>query len=200
MTAVFNRSPEYQVAEIFLQRWSPRAFNGEAIDENTLFSLFEAARWAPSASNSQPWRFIYARRDSEHWPRFLGLLNEKNRLWAANAAALVVLVSKTTQVRRGATEASPLRNHALDAGAAWASLAFQAEHLGWRTHAIGGFDRSRAVEELGIPDGYHVNVAIAIGRQAASETLPEEQRAREQPNGRRPLREIVTEGQFTFTD
>lgn len=199
MTAALNvRTPDHDISELFLKRWSPRAFSGEVLERATLFSFFEAARWAPSANNSQPWRFIYALRDSEHWPLFLGLLNDNNQRWAANASALVVLVSKTTHVRKGADEATPLRSHALDAGAAWASLAFQAEHAGWRTHAIGGFDRSRAVEALGIPEGYHVNVAIAIGKQAERSSLPDDLQGREQPNERKPLRDIVAEGRFNF--
>ena len=198
--SVAAREAEHPVQDFFLQRWSPRSFSGETLDKATLFSFFEAARWTPSANNSQPWRFIYALRDSEHWATLFDLLNENNQRWAANASALVVLVSKTTHVRKGNTEATPLRSHALDAGAAWASLAFQAEFSGWRTHAIGGFDRGRAVEVLGIPEGYHVNVAIAIGRQAALTALPEDLQAREQPSARKPLRELIAEGRFHFAE
>ena len=102
------RNAHFAIDPIFIDRWSPRAFTGEAIDEGTLFTLFEAARWAPSANNSQPWRFIYALKDSASWPGFFGLLHENNQRWAVNASVLVVLVSKTTHVRNGDTEPSPL--------------------------------------------------------------------------------------------
>lgn len=194
------RIPDHQVHEVFLQRWSPRAFTGEVIDDATLFSFFEAARWSPSANNSQPWRFIYSKNGSASWDGLYALLNEGNQRWASKASALIVLVSKTTHLRNGEGEPSPLRNHAFDAGAAWASLALQAEHDGWRTHAIGGFDREKAREVLGVPEGFHVNVAIAIGRQADIATLSPELQAREKPNQRRPVSELVAEGRFAFAD
>jgi len=97
------RQSEYNVNEIFLNRWSPRAMSGEEIDEKTLFQLFEAARWAPSSNNNQPWRFIYARRNTSHWEAFFNLLEEGNKNWADNAAALIVVISKprstTTSMR-----------------------------------------------------------------------------------------------------
>lgn len=194
------RHSEYDIDNQFLNRWSPRAFTGEAIDRKTLFSLFEAARWAPSANNSQPWRFVYALNGSEHWSNLFSLLNEYNQRWAAKASALVVLVSRTTHTRPGDTEPSPLRSHSFDAGAAWASLSFQATRAGWHTHAIGGFDRDKAREVLGVPEGYSVEVAIAIGRQGDRNTLPADLQEREQPNQRKPLDTLVAEGHFVFAD
>ena len=98
------RVADYAIHPQFTDRWSPRAFTGESIPEETLLSFFEAARWAPSAYNSQPWRFLYARRDTPNWERFLGLLNEFNRGWAQHASALVIVISKTTFAVPGATE------------------------------------------------------------------------------------------------
>lgn len=195
-----SRIPDHDIHPIFLQRWSPRAFSSDAIDEATLFRLFEAARWAPSGNNSQPWRFIYATRDTEQWPLFTELLNEKNRLWASKAAALIVLVSKTTNLRKGASEPTPLRNHSLDAGAAWANLALQAEFLGWKTHAIGGFDREKARELLKVPAGYQVELAIALGKQGDIAQLDAEFHEREKPNSRNPISSFVAEGAFHFSD
>ena len=192
------RIADHDIDPLFINRWSPRAFTGETIPENELFRLFEAARWAPSANNSQPWRFIYARRNEGRWTYLLSLLNPGNQVWAENASALVVLVSRTHHQRPGESETSPLRTHALDAGAAWASLAFQAELSGWRTHAIGGFNRTAAPGVLGIPDGYSVDIVIAIGRQSDSTTLSPELQAREKPNARKPLAELVAEGRFAF--
>jgi nitroreductase len=195
-----RRNPEFAIDPIFVNRWSPRAFTGEAIDETTLFTLFEAARWAPSASNSQPWRFVYALKDSHHWPAFLSLLSGSNQRWAANASVLVVLVSKTTQMRQGDIEASPLRSHSFDSGAAWAHLSLQALHSGWRTHAIGGFNRDKAREVLGVPEGYSVEVAIAVGRQAERDSLPLDMKEREHPNQRKPVGQFVAEGRFAFQE
>ncbi|MCY1335572.1 malonic semialdehyde reductase RutE [compost metagenome] len=192
------RSADHAIAPLFLDRRSPRAFRAATIDDDLLLRLFEAARWAPSANNAQPWRFIYAKQGSASWPRLFGLLNEKNQAWAARASALVVLLSRTIHLRAGASEATPLRSHSLDAGAAWASLAFQAEHLGWQTHAIGGFDRERARSALGIPEDYRIEVAIAIGKRADPASLSPEQLERERPTQRRPLRELVAEGRFAF--
>src|SRR5690606_36432816 len=107
MSTQFSRAPEHPVADLFIKRWSPRAFSGAPLDRTSVFSLFEAARWAPSANNAQPRRFIYSLRDSPTWPSFLNLLNDKNRQWAANASALVVLISKTTYRRKGASSRIP---------------------------------------------------------------------------------------------
>ncbi len=194
------RISDHDIHPIFIQRWSPRAFSNESIDEATLFRVFEAARWAPSGNNSQPWRFIYATRESEQWPLFTELLNEKNRLWASKAAALIILVSKTTNLRKGDSQPTPLRNHSLDAGAAWANLALQAEFLGWKTHAIGGFDREKAREQLGVPAGYQVELAIALGKQGDISQLEAEFHEREKPNSRHKVNSFVAEGSFHFVD
>jgi len=113
------RKPENNVHELFINRWSPRAMSGEEIDEATLKTLLEAARWAPSANNNQPWRFIYARRNTSHWETFFNLLAEGNQIWAKNAAALIVVVSKTTF-----DSGKPARTHSYDAGAALGQFGF----------------------------------------------------------------------------
>jgi nitroreductase len=196
MTQANSRTADYPIDPLFLERWSPRAFTGEAISERELLTLLEAARWAPSSYNSQPWRFLYARRDTEPWPRFLGLLNEYNQSWAKNAAALLILVSKTTLLPRGADKEVPSYTHSLDAGAAWANLALQATRSGWAAHGMAGFDVSRTAAELGVPADYRVEAAIAIGRPGDKSTLPEPLRAREQPSDRLPLSQLVSEGKF----
>src|SRR5215470_19716615 len=136
MTMANSRAADHPIDPLFLQRWSPRAFTAEPISERELFTLFEAARWAPSCFNSQPWRFLYARRGTEHWPRFLGLLSAYNQSWAKNAAALLILVSKTTMLPRGADKEVPSPTHSLDAGAAWANVALQAVRSGWAAHGM----------------------------------------------------------------
>jgi nitroreductase len=181
---------------MFLERWSPRAFTGTPISEYDLLTILDAARWAPSSYNSQPWRFIYARRDTEHWPKLFGLLNEYNRSWAHTASALVIVISKTTLLPRGADKEIPSWSHSFDAGAAWGSLALQAARSGWAAHGMVGFDRERAVAELGVPDGYRVEAAIAIGKQGDKSILPESLAAREAPSDRLPLSQLAGEGSF----
>jgi nitroreductase len=196
MTTANSRTAHHPIDPLFLERWSPRAFTGEPISMAQLLTLFEAARWAPSCFNAQPWRFIWAQRDTEHWPRFLSLLSAYNQSWAKNAAALVVLVSKTTILPRGADKEVPSLTHSLDAGAAWENLALQATRSGWATHGMVDFDMPRAATELGVPPDYRVEAAIAIGRRGDKSVLPEALQAREQPSDRLPLAQIVSEGRF----
>ena len=115
--SVTSRAPTYPVAPQFIERWSPRAFTGESIPEATLLGFIEAARWAPSAYNSQPWRFLYARRDSADWQRYLDLLIDFNRGWAQHASALLLIVSKTTFVPPGKSEEQPAPSHTFGPGA-----------------------------------------------------------------------------------
>ncbi|MGH7802401.1 MAG: nitroreductase family protein, partial [Thermodesulfobacteriota bacterium] len=134
------RKPEYPVDEIFLKRWSPRAMSGEEISEDELMSLFEAARWAPSSYNNQPWRFLYARRNTKNWELFFNLMTEGNKIWAKKAAALIVIASKKTFDYNG----SPSRTHSFDAGAAWQNLALQGSLQGLVVHGMQGFDYDKA--------------------------------------------------------
>jgi nitroreductase len=196
MTQANSRAADHPIDPLFLERWSPRAFTDAPISERDLLTLLEAARWAPSSFNSQPWRFLYARRHSQHWPRFLGLLSEYNQSWAKNAAALVILVSKTMLLPRGAETEVASYTHSLDAGAAWANLALQATRSGWAAHGMAGFDVPRTAVELGVPPDYRVEAAIAIGRPGDKSILPEPLRAREQPSDRLPLSQLAWEGGF----
>ncbi len=196
MTAANTRTSEHPIDPLFLERWSPRAFTGEAIDPGELSTILEAARWAPSSYNSQPWRFLYARRDTEHWGRFLGLLAPFNQGWAKDAAALVVLVSNPMMRPPGSDKEVPSHSHSLDAGAASGFLALQAVRLGWHAHGMVGFDMERAFSELSVPVGFRVEAAYAIGRKGDPAKLPEPLRAREQPNDRLPLDQLAFEGGF----
>lgn len=182
----------------FLERWSPRAFTGESIPEATLLGFIEAARWAPSAYNSQPWRFLYARRESADWQRYLSLLIEFNRGWAQHASALLVIVSKTSFVPPGKSEAQPAPSHAFDTGAAWGFFALQAHLAGWHTHAMTGFDKELARRELKIPEGYEVHAMVAVGKRGDAASLPEALQARETPSPRLALEAIAAEGDFSL--
>jgi nitroreductase len=190
------RVSAYAINPLFLQRWSPRAFTDESIPETDLMTLFEAARWAPSSFNAQPWRFLYARRDTQEWSAFLSLLVEFNQSWASKAAALVYVISKQTTIAPGASVETTSYTHSFDAGAAWASLALQATNSGWAAHGMVGFDKERAAAELKVPDAYRVEAAIAIGRPGDKSLLPERLQAREVPSDRLPLDQIVFRGGF----
>jgi nitroreductase len=197
MTEANPRSADHPIETLFLDRWSPRAFTGEGISESELRTFFEAARWAPSAYNSQPWRFVYARRDNAYFDKLLGLLVPFNQSWAKTASALVFVVSAKTFVAPGKTEATPSYSHSFDAGAAWAALALQATASGWYTHAMAGFDHEAAYAALNIPAAeYRIEAAVAIGKRAPKEQLPEALQARETPSPRKPVSEFVFEGGF----
>ena len=187
------------ITPLLADRWSPHAFDKtHVISEDQVQLLLEAARWAPSAFNAQPWRFLYARRDTPNWPRYLALLNPANRSWAQQAAALVLVISNTRFLAPCSNQEIPLASHSFDTGAAWAHLSLQASLSGWHTHAMSGLDRERACQELGIPEGYVLEVAVAIGKLGDKASLPEALQAREAPSPRRALSELVGEGDFAF--
>lgn len=196
MNAIMPRSSEHAIDPDMLARWSPRSFASDsAMPEADLMTILEAARWAPSAFNAQPWHFIYARRDSAAFAGLVDLLAPFNRDWAQHAAALVFIASQT-QRANSKGELSPSRSHAFDAGAAWGMLALQATKLGWHAHGMAGLDHDKAMEMLGLPDGWRIEIAVAIGRKGEVTSLPEVLQAREIPSQRRPLNEIASEGKF----
>lgn len=187
-----KRVPEFQVSEVFPNRWSRRAMSGEAITEEELMTLFEAAKWAPSSYNSQPWRFLYSMRTGEHWDLFLNLLIEFNQTWARNASALLVVLSKKTFEHNG----QPAQTHSFDAGAAWQNLALQGSFLGLVVHAMQGFDYDAAREVLKVPNDFQVEAMIAVGRPGNAADLPLSLRKRENPSSRKAVAEFAFEGHF----
>jgi nitroreductase len=196
MTSHTPRTATHPIDPLFLQRWSPRAFDGSKLSDTELFTILEAARWAPSSFNHQPWRFIYAHRDSADWERFVGLLMPFNAMWARHAAVLLFILSDTMIQLPRATAQSVSHSHSFDAGAAWAFMALQATRMGIATHGMSGVDFDRARKELSVPASFKIEAAIAIGRAADKSKLPPEMQAREAPNGRRHLTEFVMEGRF----
>ena len=196
MTTANPRTADYPIDPMFLQRWSPRAFTGEPISETDLLTMLEAGRWATSSYNSQPWRFLYARRDTPHWDRFLNLLAPFNQGWAKDASALMVLVSNSLMRPPGADKDVPSHSHSLDAGAASSYFALQATRMGWFVHGMVGFDMERAFAELNVPQGYRVEAAYAVGKQGDKSKLPEALQAREYPSPRIPLAQLAFEGGF----
>jgi nitroreductase len=168
--------------------------SGEPIDQQTLWTLFEAARWAPSTYNEQEWRFLYAHRDTENWPLFFDLLMEANQLWCSQASVLVVVASHKFFERNG----KPNPVHTFDVGAAFQNLSLQGTIMNLVVHGMAGFHRSMARTKLGIPDEYEVEAMIAIGRPGDPGGLPEALQQREFPTPRKPVSEFVCEGRFEF--
>ena len=186
------RKPDYDIEPILFHRWSPRAMSGEEISEQELMILFEAARWAPSSYNAQPWRFLYARRGTANWDRFFDVMIEFNQGWTKHAAVLMVVVSRKTFESND--QAAP--THSFDAGAAWQNLALQGSTMGLVVHGMQGFDYEKARAVLNIPEHFQVDAMIAVGKPGKREDLPEDLQEREQPSDRKPVAEIVIAGGF----
>jgi nitroreductase len=163
-------------------------------------TLFEAARWAPSAANRQPWRFLYGHIGSHSFRVILEGLVESNQTWAGKASALIVVLSKRTTVAVGGSEPKPNAWHSFDAGAAWASLAFQAHLLGWAAHAMGGFNAAKLRHAMTIPDEVAIEAVVAVGKQSDKAGLPRSLEEREHPSDRLPLSRIVSQGSYNFLD
>ncbi|TWB28349.1 nitroreductase family protein [Nitrospirillum bahiense] len=195
-TDVPQRTADHPIDPDILARWSPRAFDGSTLDDATLATLFEAARWAPSAFNAQPWRFVYAHRGTPEWEALLSALVPRNAAWVQHASVLLFVLSDTLFLAPGQTDPVPATTNSFDAGAAWALLALQAQKLGLHTHAMAGFDRARATEVTGAGDRFRIEAAVAIGRKGDPATLPEPLRAREFPSPRRPLAETAYRGRL----
>ena len=187
------RKADHKIERFLIDRWSPRAMSGEEISEEELMRLFEAARWAPSSFNAQQWRALYARRGTKHWQAFFDLLVDANKMWAKNAAVLVVFISRKNFDHND----EPSVTHSYDCGAAWENFALQGFHQDLVVHGMQGFDYDRARTELLIPDEFQVEAMAAVGKPGPKESLPEKLLARETPNDRRKLSESVFEGSFT---
>lgn len=197
MTEINNRKADHPIDPVFLERWAARSFPGEPMPESDLLTMFEAARWAQSASNHQPWRFSYAMRNDANWEQYLDFLVEGNRAWVVNASALVIVASKLHTMPKDGSEPRPNRTHSLDAGAAMQTFTLQATMLGYIAHPMAGIHADKISAELGIPESeYLVEAAIAVGRLAPKEMLSERFRGREVQSQRKPLSEIVFKGEF----
>jgi nitroreductase len=180
------------VEPVFTGRWSPRAMTGEALSFNEVAPLFEAARWAPSSMNAQPWRFVYALKDDSYWDDFFELLVDANKGWAKDAGALVIVVSR----RLFEFNEKESVTHSFDAGAAWMSLALQAKFSGLVAHGMGGFDYEQARKTLALPEEFQVEAMVALGKPGRVEDLAEGYRERENPSQRKPLDDIVFNGKL----
>ena len=188
------RTADPRVVPLIVERWSPRAFDASPMPIDDLNVMLEAAALAPSAFNYQPWRFLYSVHGDAHWDTFVSLLMPFNAAWASKAGVLLIIVSDT--LMRTGGEARPNHSHSFDAGAAWAMLALQATALGYHAHGMTGIDQAKIRSELGIPDDFRIEAAVAIGRKDDPASLPEALRAREAPSGRHPVTEFAVAGRF----
>jgi len=191
-----ERHSTYPIDQIFLDRWSPRAFDSATMPISDLLTILEAARWAPSAYNIQPWRFLYSLRDDAYWQRYLSLLDEFNEDWARHASALIFVLSDTVMPGNESRKDKPSHYHSFDTGAAWAQLALQATSLGYHTHAMAGLHFEKSRKSLVIPKRYQVEIAIAIGKRTDQSMLPAELQEIERPSQRNPIDEIAFAGLF----
>ena len=185
----------HPIHEILQHRWSPRVFDPQArLSEEALRSLLEAARWAPSSYNEQPWAFIVAGHDEpENHARLLSLLSEGNQQWAHAASVLLVALAKKRFEKTG--RPNPHARH--DLGQALAHLTFEATSRGIVVHQMAGFDQERATGDLGVPEGWEPVTAVAIGYPGNLSKAPEDLAERDRgPRQRRPQPEFVFRGGF----
>jgi nitroreductase len=185
-----NRDPAAEVSELFHRRWSPRSFRKTEISLDVQETIFDAARWAPSCFNEQPWLIVTSTGESD-FQLFLNLLVEKNRLWAVNAGILGFVFARKTFSRNG----SHNRWAAFDSGAAWMSIALQASLLGLYAHGMGGIKEDEVYGVLGVSEvEYEVMCGFAVGVIDRPGMLAEEFTAMEVPSARKPLAGIWQQG------
>lgn len=194
LAATDYRTADAPILDIILHRWSPRAMSGEKLTAGERRSLFEAARWAPSCFNSQPWRFLYAETDSDDWATYFELLADGNKRWAERAAMLIVLCARTRLEHNDAATDT----FGFDVGAAWQNLALQGTSMGLVVHGMRGFDKNAAREVLEIPELFSIEAMIAVGRPGEISELPESNQAKEMPSGRKSIDEFSAAGKFRF--
>jgi nitroreductase len=186
----------FPVHDLIRDRWSPRAFANKPVEPAVLASLFEAARWAPSSNNEQPWAYLVATKDdSENFAKMLTVLVEFNAAWAKEAHVLVIAVSHLNFQNGKAN-----RNAFYDTGAATALLSVEATARGLAVHQMAGFDPAKAKQVFEIPEDWDPIAAITIGYPGDPSSLPEKLRDREvAPRTRKPLSEFVMSGRWGHT-
>jgi len=185
------RTPAHPVDPLFPRRWSPRAMSGAPVSREAILTLLEAARWAPSSGNGQPWRMVWALRGTPAFDALLAALVPGNQEWAHAAGALLVVATATVR-----EDGKPAGSAQFDAGAAWMALALQGTLSGLAVHAMGGFERAKAVAAAGLPPGVEPQAVVAVGHPGRPEDLPPKLREREAPNDRRPVEAWAFEGRW----
>jgi len=188
---------DFPVHELIRERWSPRAFADKPVPQDVLRSIFEAARWAPSSNNEQPWAYIVATKEhKENFEKMLSVLVEFNAGWAKSASVVALAVARLTFAKNN----TPNRNAQYDTGAASALLSMEATAHGLAVHQMAGFDPEKARQVFGIPPGWEPIAALAIGYQGDPASLSPPLKDREiAPRTRKPIAEFVMAGQWGHT-
>lgn len=186
-----TRIAQHPIEPSFVARWSPRAMSGQAVGRGEILRLLEAARWAPSGGNRQPWRFVFAHRDTPAFDAMFATLNDGNKVWNVKAGALIAVLSRTHN-----DAGQPMKSHSFDAGAAWMSIALQGCAMGLVVHAMGGLDKQEAGRVMELPDDVVIECFVCVGHPGPVEDLPEHLQAREKPSDRLPLESLAFEARW----
>ena len=187
-----SREASATVEPMFIERWSSRSFSDVPLTDEQIASLFEAAHWAPSSGNRQPWVFVYA-TDGRDRERFNSVLKEGNARWAPKAAMLVLVFA-----RKVTEDGTNIRTAQFDTGAAWMSLALQANSMGLNTRGMAGIDRDAAYDAAGVPrDTFESICAIAVGTRGTDNDLHPRIVEQNFANSRKPVGEVAFKGRFS---
>lgn len=181
-----ERQYNYDIMPEIKERWSMRAFSEEKIDKDDIMAIIEAARYAPSCFNEQPWRFIIA-DDGESLEKMRGVLVEANQAWANTAPVLIAILSKKTFGYNGKDNFWNM----FDTGTAWGYLSLEAQRRGLATHAMGGFKKAALRETFNVSDDYEIICVVALGKPGEKENLPDNLKAREKPDTRKDTKELL---------
>lgn len=181
-----ERTFKYEIMPEIKSRWSPRAFSNEKISKDDIMALIEAARYAPSCFNEQPWRFIVA-DNHETLTKIRSILAPSNQIWADKAPVLIIILSKKTFDRNGKDNYWNM----FDAGTAWGYMSLEAQRRGLITHAMGGFSKDKTREAFEITDDYNIITVVAVGKYGNKENLTEELQDREHPETRMEIEELL---------
>ncbi len=188
------RKPDKKIEDLFWHRFSPRALSGEPLSEEVVQTVLEAARFAPSAFNEQPWRFIYSLKDDKAWQEILECLVDFNQSWAKKSGALIIVMAKNNFSHNNEENITAK----FDTGAAWQNLALQARALGLVAHGMSGFDYHKLKEKFKISDDFSIIATIALGLPGDINDLSEDLKEKEKPSDRHKLEKIASRDIFNF--
>lgn len=181
-----NRTFHSDIMPEIKERWSPRAFSQDPVSQEDLYAVLEAARYAPSCNNEQPWRILVA-QEGDRLQRMRSVINESNRRWAIDAPVLILILSKKNFQNNDKENYWSM----FDAGTSWGYLSLEAHRRGLYTHAMGGFNRNLARSLFSIPEDYHIISVVALGKPGDKWKLPEDLLDREHPNIRWELEQLI---------
>ena len=181
-----ERKFNYKILPEIEKRWSPRAFSNERVSRDDLYAILEAASYAPSCFNEQPWRFVLA-DDEQYLKKMRSVLFSSNLEWAEKAPVLLLIVAKKTFEQNNENNFW----HMFDAGTAWGYLSLEAQKRGLITHAMGGFNREKARKVFNIPTDYEIITVVAIGKYGSIDQLNDDLKLREKPNTRKDIGELL---------